>query len=272
MKPNKLITIFLFIALLFAFSCNKSDEKQLSKEKVDYDKIGVMHNQGLDYAFNALKKAKEKGSLTKSNNKDYLNLLYESTVTFNKINSSNLTDKENTEVNNSLEETKKLLLKLSNSNKNDGDLLYQSILKEADVLLTAKQKEFSEKVLNAMSDTNIVIVLSNLDLIESEINLNCTEEEKPGLLAMVSVAKHSSQYWHQNLAIWVSEFGTSKNTAKFSWSFVGKSDALYAVLTGVGCSEALIVPFVGWGVYIGVVGGGTILVSGWACIAQLIYE
>lgn len=230
-----------------------------------------MHNQGLDYAFKTLKAAKEKGYLSKSTNEDYINHLYNSTISYVDINCSNLTDKEIQEVKNSLLKTKETIIELSNSSSKGNEYLYQSIMKKAESLLTDKQKEISNKILSIMSEnSDIDTIFSKMALVENEINQTCTEEEKPCLLAMLSVAKHSSEYWNSNLSLWTEEFGISKNNTKFSWGLVGASDAAYALFAGVTCSEALIVPFIGWGAYIGIVGGGTLIVSGWACIAQVI--
>ncbi len=269
MKPNKLITIFLFMVLLFTFSCKKSDEKQLSDGKVNYDKIGVMHNQGLDYAYKALKSAKENG-LLKFNNEDYINLLFKSTLSNVETTNYTLNENELEKVKASLLVAKNRLVKLSNTKKAD-EYIYQSILSEAESMLTTKQKEISKKILQVMiENSNIDTVIKNLNQIETEVNSTCNDIEKVGLLSMLSVAKHSSEYWNSNLSLWNEEFGISKNNAKFSWGLVGAGDAAYALLTGVECSTVLVVPFIGWGTYIGIVGGGTVIVSGWACIAQLI--
>jgi len=256
---------------LIAFSCQKNDEKQLQNNKVDYDKIGIMHNQGLDYAFKTLKAAKEKGCLSKSTNEDYIDQLYKSTISYIDVNFSDLTDKEIQEVKNSLLKTKETIIELSSSSSKGNEYLYQSIMKKAESLMTDKQKEISNKILSIMSEnSDIDRIFSKMALVENEINQTCSEEEKPCLLAMLSVAKHSSEYWNQNLSNWITEFGTSKDTPKLSWALVGESDAAYALYAGITCSTAVIVPFIGWGAYIGIVGGGTLITSGTAALLQII--
>lgn len=269
MKPNKLITIFLILTLFFAFSCQKSDVKELTNEKAKYDKIGVMHNQGLEYAFKSLKAAKENGKLAKFNDEDYINLLFESTYYNAENNNCELSKSEIEQIKSSLVVTKNRLIKLTNTKADE--FIYQTIIGEAESLLTTRQKEISQEILRVMTESsNIETVLNDLNQIEAEINSTCDDNEKVGLLSMLSVAKHSSEYWNSNLTLWTEEFGLSKNGAKFSWGLVGCADAAYALLTGIECSPALCVPFIGWGAYLGIVGGGTVIVSGWACIAQII--
>ena len=107
-------------------------------------------------------------------------------------------------------------------------------------------------------------------LAPDRVRLNCSEEELPVLLSTLSVARHSSQYWHDNYSKWVEEFGTSSTSGRtqgeVNWWVVGGADVAAAVSVGVTTSTALLVPFVGWTFWGVVTGGSALITSGASAI------
>lgn len=85
----------------------------------------------------------------------------------------------------------------------------------------------------------------------------------PALLSGTSVAKHSLKYWDENTDKWRKEFGNDiEFRTKGAWSFIAVADVAAAISTRITSSIALVVPFIGWGWYAGIVGGSTIVASG----------
>lgn len=115
-------------------------------------------------------------------------------------------------------------------------------------------------------NTDLNLIQKTLHLIESDARVNCPIGELHVVLSAVSVAKHSSQYWHDNYSKWISEFGgissQNRTNGDINWAVVGGADVAAAVAVGVGTSSALIVPFVGWTFWGVVTGGAAVVTSG----------
>lgn len=95
------------------------------------------------------------------------------------------------------------------------------------------------------------------------------------VLGAISIAKHSSKYWHDNYAKWRTEFGNTKNQGKtqleIDWKVVGGADIAAGVSTGILTSTALVVPLIGWGAWAAVTGAAALIASAGAAIIYAEY-
>jgi hypothetical protein len=273
MKNNKIIFGVFLLLVTLTFSCQKDNAPQIPKVEIDYNEIGVIHNQGLEYAFESLKAVHSKGVSSKE---EYFNIIGESTVTFTEERFSDLSPEQMNKVKTTILDARKSLSELTHSFKKGDPELYTEIIESADTLMTENQKKFSDELFRLLLNktSSIKVIQNGLDSLENVIELTCSEIEKQILLSAISIARHSSNYWNDNYLKWENELNPSKSlnleADPVNWKVVGAADVAYAVTVGIACSTALLVPFIGWTTYIGVVGGGAIICSGMTAIAYLL--
>jgi hypothetical protein len=249
MKTNKLRTTAFLLLFMFIFSCQKENSPQKAKDEIDYNEIGIKHNQSLEIAFNSLKTSHSKGAFSKE---EYFDIVGKTTIAFFEKNNTNISEKQLNKVKNDISQFKKFFIEYSRSVKKGDPELYLNLISISDSLMTEKQKVMSKKIFSILleKNNNIDTIQQKLDSLEETIKLTCSESEKPSLLTGISIARHSSLYWHDNYSKW-EELGFSKNEAgPINWEVVAIVDAVVAIYEAIVCSPAVLVEWIGWAAYI----------------------
>lgn len=259
----------LIVTIVLIFSCQPSDLK-INADLVDYDQIGREHNQGLDAIFESLKSLKTSGRLSNARSGEFLDVIENVTIDFTLKNHSDLSGSSVDELKRNVAHMKSNLNEYSSlaARTNDSQYIHDKMISEIEHLLTANQKSYVSKIIEAVTSIGLDInaIQAKLKNIESEVRLKCSEEELPVLLSTLSIARHSSQYWHDNYSKWVEEFGdlsgSGRVKAEINWWVVGGADVAAGVSVGVATSTALVVPFIGWTAWGIVTGGAALITSG----------
>jgi len=255
---NKSIKVLLgiitvsFIAFTFFTSCQK--DKLVKKDnKFNYEEVGIQHNKGLDFVYNYLSVQKTKENLI--NAKNILTISEQGTYKF--LQENNLLIDKNVDI--AIKEASvpfKIYKSNLQNNLKSGNLehLWPD---NVDSLLTNIQKQYLNELNDIINNyqNNLNAMLSEINKLEVNINENVSVNEQPILLSSCAIARHSFQYWHDNIDKWNELLSNSplKSTKSFSWGEVGKNDVAYGV--GGGVAGAI----VGGSVSIGV-----LTLPGWA--------
>lgn len=117
-------------------------------------------------------------------------------------------------------------------------------------------------------------MLAAFDDISDEAKTSCSDNELPVILAALSVARHSAQYWHDHLGEWVSEFGDTPSSngriqGNVRWGVVAGADVATAATVAGSMWGFSLIPGVGWGFAAAVIGGSSLITSGAAALMQL---
>jgi len=281
MKKSLSLTGVLLILVCLSY-CKKDTSLQekdnvitpikLSLTDIDYNQIGIKHNEELDIAFKALKEARSKGILK---NEDCFKIVKGTILAMAEGTSEKPTEEQMITLKNKVNGYQKIFLDYTKSFKKGDPDLSTNFLKEGDSLMTDHQISISNCMYSILLNKNysIEIMEQKFDSLENVIKLTCDENEKPSLLIGISIARHSSNYWHDNFSKWQNELGlsASKNEADpYTWKFVAVFDVIAAVYEGIVASPLICFPFIGWGAYATAVGITTGIVSGLAVIALII--
>lgn len=274
MLHNMIKLSVIVLTLLLPFACQENDviaaqDLIATENLIDYDQIGVEHNEGLDATFEALKAMKTSNELSKDNLGNYYDILEKATIDFSLQRHSELSDLSVKELRKNVRNIKNSLnaytigLDLENENIH----LHDQMLSEVQHLLTPNQNRYLRRIMEITTTGNdgIDSILESLSSLETEIKANSSEDDLPVLLTSLSIAKHSSQYWSDNFSKWANEFGVSPSFGRvkghINWNVVGGADIAAGVIVGVGTSTALIIPFVGWGAWAAITGGSAVIGS-----------
>ena len=272
MKINKLSILTLFITSLIFISCSNDNNEidNMSENllsRVDLNKIGEEHNKGLDYVLNQIKNENKK-SFSRRNINDFNSLINEYSIKYAELKGL------------STEESQLITI-------HDINIQFSARLSE--------NNEFSDELnsflvqLESLSDSdkddwklsNYLTFL--IDLETQAQNSSLSDDEKFIFLSGTSVAKHSLEYWSENVDEWADLFENENGNRtmsaqgfwdRFNWGAIGISDAGGAVssaaglaLSGTGAAMVAGGP-AGW-IGIGlVVGASAIISSGTAFAAQ----
>jgi len=228
--------IALALVALVIFSCEKENAIQKSQE-LDYQRIGIEHNKGLDFVFEYLKKEKAARNSQLKGDINYIALSQKGVTEF--INSNNLFINE-TEQKIAINESKKpfdFYQECTNNNLKSSTLT-DLWTDDVEHLLTEKQKNILIKLNQILSveKPEILEILDNISILEKEIESTCNVDEQKVLLIATSIASNSFQYWHDNFDKWAEEFGSDndlKGWRDFRWSEAGKNDVAYGVGGGI---------------------------------------
>ena len=262
-------TSWLLVLMMLVFSCQKNEVEL--QQKNEFSQIGLMHNQGLDYVFNYIKKNKGAAILDKDN---YISLAEVATKEFINTTFIELTQAELEIINSNIESVNKSLKKYTEARIANGTELYQSVISEVENSLTQNQTSYLNELFNIIINEsgNIVTLQQNLISLENRA-FSLPTEDKQVILLAIAIARESCNYWNENFKLWQNELGGSTGNAKtnsdFSWGIVAAGDVAAGVAVGIVTSTALVVPFVGWGFWAAVTGGAAVIGSGVAAIAQL---
>lgn len=198
----KLLTIFSIFFTSYTFSPDTND---LNNDiTLDYEKVGVLHNECLDYILEEIKSQ----PTTKNGARKISRQL----------------------ITNSIEEFMKV--------KNIGSD-YQSIITRSASTFDYSSSELSngiskeyyvelEKVFTSNEFLNPNEAIKHIEMIENKIKLNCTGNDLIALMCGVSVAKQTIVYWEANYGKWAQAIA-GPNTkvmtrAGWSWNEFGKND------------------------------------------------
>ncbi len=140
---------------------------------------------------------------------------------------------------------------------NSGRLSYvgninERLLAAAAPNLTQSQQNYARKIADVTTSrsNNLSSTLRDLVNLEAEIRLMMPKGEIPVLLAAISVAKHSRQYWNDNSQKWENEFGSPETgsiaNSNITWGDVGWMDAGSALVYGGGTAWLGFIPVLGW--------------------------
>ena len=134
--------------------------------------------------------------------------------------------------------------------------------------LTDRQRQYVNRIFSIVAAGDFEAMTPAFAALETEVRNECLQDELPIILSSLSVARSSTQYWHDNYAKWATEFGPQSisggkiGSLPIDWTVVGLADLGAAVTVGTTISVVLVVPFVGWTFWGIVVGGAALIVSG----------
>lgn len=244
-KNGIIIQIFslLIVVSIILVACKK--ETSIQQIKIaDYEEIGVLHNEGLNFVLESFRENKVGNKISLQNLQEIYAIIEESSLSFSKE-TFGLKDNECKKLELNLEEMDLLIKAIS---KDEG--ITNQILSE--INLSEQQIYYFNKIENIMSDVtlNLEQTLDNIGAIEIEIITQCPEEDIDVLLSSTSVGKHSLVYWNENFDFWIDELiGSTGNKSEEDWEWfwgtlknMGKSDLVGA---GIGAGVGAIAGGVG---------------------------
>ena len=228
------VTVVFIFNFLFIGSCTK--EKTSSEvTPFDYEQIGIIHNNGIDYVFNYVKEKTGYYEAELKTQEDLLSLVEEGTREF--LRKNEIFDKQGREI--ALEESKKPFVFYSDCLMDNlkSATMESFCSSEVEVFLTNNQIAILSEMDEIFNDNFLDVqgVISSLEILEEKILSDCTEDEKHVLLCACSIGRHSFKYWFDNLDYWIEEFSPDNKLkkAQFSWATVGKNDVAYGIGGGV---------------------------------------
>ena len=198
-KSLVLITVSFFAILGFLFqSCEKDEIDYKLDIPEEYNEVGKLHNQGLDFTFRKMKKESialmqenENSSLKSTKTLDYKSLAHQGTLEFCKTNKKL---KDNYQI-------CKNALNFSQSRLKSAGLKSISIndLSQSQVELIT---QISETIGKKYSKNDLDKLKMNLNEINQSAAMNLTKEEAAVIYSATSTAYNSYQYWMKNYKKW----------------------------------------------------------------------
>ena len=271
---KKISVFFLTILVgIFLFSCEKTGtEKQESN--VDFSLIGKMHNKGLETILRGFQDVGVNSSQNqmKADSYDsYVSIIKSNAISYVKEETDN--DVEAVAI------AKDLLDKFLD----DDNPEYMEHKAIANSIYTPyiqgirKTKTFDSKLkeLNEIAtddDNNLQSLLSRLQQLEASVrNSSLSTDEKNALLAGISVAQNSYQYWYDKDSEWLKTLKGDSKKGKFSWKLVGRADIRGAVDGAVSVAiAASIAGPAGWAAAIAGIAGAAAGSSAAEAVGQLL--
>lgn len=259
------------ITSIFVGSCNPTEiEKQGNIDFIDYEQVGIDHNEALDRMFTDFEQLKN-SDLTYN---DAIKVFEKSAIDITNEKHPNL---EYGQIEKVVADIDHLMLNQIGSPAQarvDGLEMHEMILNELENELTDQQNTYLNRIIAILTVDEPVIETINehFDQLENEIQSEVSVEERHALLIAIYTGKASAQYWHDNYAKWVSEFGSTESgrvEGEISWGRAGASDVAAGVLVGTATSTALVVPFIGWGFWGAITGGSAAIVSGGSVLMDI---
>ncbi len=206
-----LLTLLTLSSIAFA-SC-KSNVETTKSHTLDYEMVGELHNEGLDFILEEIKSQPTTKNGVREISRQFIDNAIEKFLNNNNINTGyeSVITRSASELNESVAE-------LSDST---AKIYYAKI----------------QKVFYSSEFSNSKDAIEHIEAIEEEIKLNCTGSDLSALLCGASVAKNTLIYWEKNTAKWV-EAITGANTrvltrAEWSWKEFGGQDVSGAVAGAV---------------------------------------
>jgi len=221
MKKLLIPALTLVLALILLIACGEATaEKAFINE---YDYVGELHNEGLEYVFGELEKLKEKNNLDEEN---AIKCVKESTIDYVKSISSDIDENKcraimdhvYDDVVYSINFTKTI----SDTTIISDSTLYDS-LSENQVILLQELKQIMY---------NDELKLEDIVNFEKDVELSLNEDEREIIYAFTSVARHSYQYWSESIDEWYHLLSDEEIT-------LGKSTGFWGYLGEVGWKDAI---------------------------------
>ncbi len=274
MKKKCILLTAGFLGLLSLLGCSKKEERPTSlptepKEElaIDYDEIGRLHNVALDAVFQELKAAKG----TRTSKAQKLEIAHATILHFFETNPSALCQIDDPkhlaeqEIERVYKNTQIALQTRSNSKDQCSSLpptesieqltdIQISLLTELDSIVNSADKDLS----------SFRLAIAQL---ENKAKASCSDKEAPLVLASISVAKHTCEYWAIHYDEWIALGAKTRGLHNFNWKEVGKWDIAGAV---GGCLAALITGPYGWGSILKATLAGAVSVSACNAVYQLL--
>lgn len=229
----KLLLIIILSILIGA--CQKENDA-VKQQAIDYEEIGKLHNEGLDYV---LKQIKNQPKTRNGGKQISFELIYSMVDQF-----------------------------LETKGFQPNHVTRSSVQTPIDsITLSPKQKKYYDMVMSVFdtsSTLNEQQAINYIIKIEEEIRINCSKTEQLPLLCGSSIAKHTIVYWSEKLPEWINEIigdkKPSTRSANWSWKDFGGADVAGAVsgaiagaiggafIGGVGAAPGAVVGGVGVGI------------------------
>lgn len=269
----KKLSVFVLTALvgLFLFSCEKIGTVKQSTE-IDFAIMGKMHNDGLESIL--------RGFQDVGTNFDQRQTKAESQATYITIIKSRAISYVKEETDNNAEAVsiaKDLLDKFLDDNpeyieyKTIDNTIYTPYIqsKKMSAAFNAKLKDLNEIATD--KDINLQSLLSRLQQLETTVRRSSlSADEKNILLAGISVAQESYQYWYDKGPEWLETLTGESKKGKFSWKRVGIADIGGAISGAVRVGAAALAGPVGWTAVIVGVAGSAAGASAGDAVVQLL--
>ncbi|MDD4576215.1 MAG: hypothetical protein PHI36_07290 [Bacteroidales bacterium] len=197
-KGIKLIAInsvLLFVIVMQSCSLNEHEYDYKLNIPDEYNQVGELHNQGLDYVFKALKRnaienSKESDTNLKSAEAiDYDTIITEATYRFCKKNKKLKADTKIYEA--LMASSKKESIHLRSSRKENLNQKQQELMNEINEALKIK-----------FSNESLLILKNKLTIINQKASKELTEIEAAPIYCGTSTAYCTYQYWQKNYRKW----------------------------------------------------------------------
>lgn len=240
--------LVILIGIISFISCQQEDNTSIDSLN-NYDKVGKLHNEGLEYVFDYLKK---NTPTTRSKNRaNQLRELSEKAVR-------------------KFLKKKEIELPQTRSLESDTNLVEK---------LNPAQKVYYNRLISAVLDHSLNYKATQKEVakIAQEIQENLSETDASPLLYGTAIAKYTLEYWYMNWEKWRVEIGgvdvftfsvmtraesPESSNDDFSWKDVGKADiaggvggAVGGAATGAMAGGVGALPGAGVGAVGGAVGG-----------------
>ena len=269
---KKLCVFFLATLVgVFFFSCEKiGTEKQ--ELEVDFSIMGKMHNKGVESILRGFQDAG-----TNSDQSQTKEVPYVSYISIIKSNAISYVKEETGNDAEAIAIAEEFLHNFLDDNpacvehKAIANSIYtpyiQSIKKTK--TFNTQLKELNEIATD--EDVNLQSLLSRLQQLEATVRCSSlTATEKNILLAGISVAQESYQYWYDKGPEWLNTLKGEGKKGKFSWKSVGRADISGAVDGAMTVVAMAFVGPVGWAAAVAGVAGAAAGSSAGNAVDQLL--
>jgi len=246
-------------------SCEKDGSTPLENSnlltKLEIQKIGIQHNEALNYVLDGLKKTNISNFKSTRKMEKFLNEelgKYYKTIIKNDASLKNVIQLSNKEVSKYLELSNK-----SSYSKDENKSPIELVISENEQHLSSSQVDFLlqvDEALKSFDGGNVTSILNTFETIQNLAQSQLTETEAQVILISVEVGKMSVAYWNEHIEEWNQALNQSQgnkfsNRSWFSWSGVAGADVAGAVGAAVTVAIVNVAPGAGQVAY------GTAVVS-----------
>ncbi len=276
---TKLVILALIV---FGSSCQNKELAQHKYSPKDFEQVGLMHTQGLDFVIASLNQGTfiaDKNGRT-DGKRTLPAILIENrkaAFAFTKQQISNLTTEQEKLLNDNfllitqkgIDHVNRVKLRGVSARVAVSDLA-NSIVNEVSQHLTQGQIEKLQLIANALSTQSgdIEAIMSNLADVENQV-YSLPTEEQPVIFGAISIARSSAKYWKSNYELWQQQINQML-IDDGKGSLGGKVelvDSGAVAVCDVGCGALMALGCylsgpVGWAFSIKAVGGAAVVGSG----------
>ncbi|MEA1886012.1 MAG: hypothetical protein U9N72_02225 [Bacteroidota bacterium] len=235
-----IVCFFILSSIGFLTNCER-ENALINNSNIDYEQIGIEHNRGLDYIFEALKK-EDFGNASELRNFDNIfELSKQATLDFSR--ESIITkDVDFDELSSILQRFNLTKFKSAGTNELTSEIASQ-------IELTSLQISFFNELDEIISNLEIGLqpTIGKILNLERDIIDKCNSDETKILLSATAIARYSLEYWTNNYEKWLNELSSNKVLGMYTskdddWEWfwdtledMGKSDLVGgAIGAGVG--------------------------------------